>query len=73
MGALFIVLGILTFISGLLFTSTIRSDIQIQIVVTQLVGGIVISGIGIVLGRLKKIIRAVTPEAQPTPKRDPYA
>ncbi|GJD64408.1 hypothetical protein [Methylobacterium frigidaeris] len=73
MGVLFAVLGLVTFVAGLAFTSTIRSDIQIQIVVTLLVGGIIMSGIGIALSRLKKIARAVIPEAPPAPKRDPYA
>ena len=73
MGGLYVVLGVLTFIAGLAFTSTIRSDIQIQIVVTLLVGGIIMTGIGIALARLKKIIRAVISEAPPAPKSDPYA
>lgn len=73
MGGLFVALGVLTFIAGLAFTSTIRSDIQIQIVVTLLVGGVIMTGIGIALSRLKKIIRCVTPEVIAPPKRDPYA
>ncbi|MBS7702704.1 hypothetical protein [Chelatococcus asaccharovorans] len=57
---LFAVLGIVSIVVGFITTSTIRSDIQVQIVLTCLIGGFILIGIAVIISRIESFIARIT-------------
>lgn len=66
MGSIFYVFGLLGIVGSFFAITTVRSDIQVQIVVTLFTGGLILVGIGSILGRLERMARIAAGKAQPT-------